>query len=89
MSLWLQIFLYAVAGVMGIVMLVALIKTKKPVRALVGSGIQGVCALAAVNVAGIFTGVSLGLNLLTGLCCLILGIPGVISLLILKIIMNM
>lgn len=89
MSLWLQILLYVLAGLIVIAMLVALIKTKKPVRALVGSGVQGICALAAVNVAGIFTGVSLGLNLLTGLCCLILGIPGVISLLIIKIIMNM
>ena len=44
--------------------------------------------MAAVNVAGAFTGVSLGLNLLSGLCCVVLGIPGVIALLVLKVIFN-
>lgn len=32
----------------------ALFRTGKPVRSLAGSGIQGICALAAVNVAGRF-----------------------------------
>ena len=47
-------------------------------RGLIGSGAQGLCALAAVNVVGAFTGVSLGLNLLSGLSCLVLGVPGVV-----------
>lgn len=55
-------------------------------RGLIGSGAQGLCALAAVNVVGAFTGVSLGLNLLSGLSCLVLGVPGVVALLILKVI---
>lgn len=55
---------------------------------LAGSGAQGICALAAVNIAGAFTGVSLGLNLFSGLCCLVLGIPGVVMMLILKLIFN-
>jgi hypothetical protein len=42
--------------------------------------------LAAVNVAGIFTGVSLGINLISGLTCLVLGVPGIITLLLLKLI---
>lgn len=53
-----------------------------------GHGAQGICALAAVNVAGAFTGVSLGLNLLSGLSCVVLGIPGVVTLLFLKLIFN-
>ena len=88
MSLWLQIAVYAVGGLIALAVLVALFKSKRPVRGLVGSGAQGICALAAVNIAGAFTGVSLGLNLLSSLCCVVLGIPGVISLLILKLIMN-
>lgn len=64
---------------------VALMKTGKPVRSLVGSSAQGLCALAAVNVAGAFTGVSLGLNLFSALCCIVLGIPGVVGLLVLKL----
>lgn len=44
--------------------------------------------MAAVNVAGAFTGVSLGLNLLSGLSCVVLGIPGVVTLLFLKLIFN-
>lgn len=88
MSLWLQIAVYAVGVLIALAVLVALFKSKRPVRGLVGSGAQGICALAAVNIAGAFTGVSLGLNLLSSLCCVVLGIPGVISLLILKLIMN-
>ena len=82
-----------VAGIVGAVIVTAVVvvlfRTGKPVRALAGSGIQGVCALAAVNVAGAFTSVSLGLNLFSGAVCLVLGIPGVIGLLLLKLIFNM
>lgn len=88
MSLGLQIMIYATGIVIAIAVLIALFRTNRPVRSLLGSGVQGVCALAAVNVAGAFTGISLGLNLFSGLCCVVLGIPGVIALLILKLIMN-
>lgn len=47
---------------------------------------QGACALAAVNVTGMFTGVSLGLNLFTAGVCGALGIPGVVTLLFLRVI---
>lgn len=88
MSLGLQILMYVVGIAIALAVLIALFRTNKPIRSLLGSGIQGICALAAVDVAGAFTGVSLGLNLFSGLCCLVLGIPGVIALLILKLIMN-
>ncbi len=89
MSLWLQILLSAIGAGIAIAVIVALFKTKRPIRSLVGSGAQGICALAAVNIAGAFTGVSLGLNLFTGISCVVLGIPGVIAMLILKLIMNL
>lgn len=88
MSLGLQILIYAVGIAIALTVLIALFRTNRPIRALLGSGIQGICALAAVDVAGAFTGVSLGLNLFSGLCCLVLGVPGVVTLLILKLIMN-
>lgn len=64
--------------------LVALCKSGAPVRRLLASGVQGLCALAAVNVAGMFTGVSLGLGVVSGGVCLVLGVPGVAALLALK-----
>lgn len=88
MSLGLCIASGAVGVCIVVAVAIALFRTGKPVRGLVSTGAQGICALAAVNVAGAFTSVSLGLNLFSGLCCLVLGIPGVISLLILKLIFN-
>lgn len=88
MSLWLKISVYIVGIIIVLAVLSALRRTRRPVKAFLGSGVQGICALAAVNVAGAFTGVSLGLNMLSGLCCAVLGIPGVITLLILKVIIN-
>lgn len=88
MSLWLQILLWVIGGAIAIAVCVALFRSRKPVRGLVGSGAQGICALAAVNIAGAFTGVSLGLNLFTGIACIALGIPGVITMLVVKLIMN-
>lgn len=86
MSMWLQIVLYAVAGCGGIALLIALFRSGKPLRRLCGGALQGVCALAAVNLAGVFTGVSLGINWFTLGVCGTLGIPGVITLLLLKLI---
>lgn len=88
MSIWLQILVYAAGAGIAIAVAAALLRTKRPVRSFLSSGAQGICALAAVNILGAFTEVSLGLNALTGYCCAVLGIPGVISLLILKVIMN-
>lgn len=86
MSLFLKIALGALGALVLLAVWIALFRSKKPIRGLLGSGAQGLCALAAVNVAGAFTGVSLGLNLLSGLSCLFLGVPGVVTMLVLKII---
>ncbi len=85
---WLQIAVYAVGGVIALSVLVTLFRTRRPVRRWLCSGVEGLCALAAVNIAGAFTGVSLGLGVFTGLCCLVLGIPGVVGLLLLKLIFH-
>lgn len=86
MSLGLQIFVYALGILVVVAVGIALIKSKRPVRGLLSSGIQGICALAAVNVARGFHHRFAGLQFTVRLCCLVLGIPGVITLLVLKVI---
>lgn len=88
MSLGMWIAVGIVGSAVALAVIIALFRSGKPIRGLVGTGAQGICALAAVNVAGAFTGVSLGLNLLSGLSCVVLGIPGVVTLLFLKLIFN-
>ena len=80
------IFLWSIAVAGGIAVLIGAIKTGRPLRSLLGGMLQGASALAAVNVAGMFTGVSLGLNALSGIACAVAGVPGVITLLLLKLI---
>lgn len=88
MSIGWQIVWSIIGGIAVIAVGTAAFKTGRPIRSVIGSGIQGLCALAAVNVTGAFTGVSLGLNLFSGACCVVLGIPGVIALLVEKIILG-
>ena len=82
----LQILLWCVAGIIAVAVLMGAWKTRRPIRSLLGSALQGASALAAVNVTGMFTGVSLGLNALSGIACAVAGVPGVITLLLLKLI---
>ncbi len=86
MSLWLEIALYGIGGAIAVAILAALIASRKPVRGLCSSVLQGACALAAVNVSGMLTGISLGINWFTAAVCGVLGVPGVITLLLLKLI---
>ena len=79
-----SVFLWCVAGVIGLSVLIGACYTGHPVRALLGSALQGACALAAVNVLGMFSGVSLGFNLLSGVTCVAAGVPGIATLLFLK-----
>lgn len=76
--------LWAAGGCVALAVFIALVRGGKPLRTGLSSGVGGIAALLAVNTAGIFTGVSLGINLFTGACCLILGVPGVVALLVLK-----
>ena len=71
-------------GGAALAVLIAAIRGKKPLRHLFSGAIQGLCALAAVNVAGAFTGVSLGLHALSLTAASLLGIPGVTLLLLLQ-----
>ena len=87
MRLWLQILIYAALGTSALAIAVTLLRTKRPLRSLAGSAVQGLCGLAAVNIAGIYTGISLGINTMVLSTCAIFGIPGIAGLLFLKMIM--
>ncbi len=89
MSMWLKAALGVLAGVVGLCVLIAAVKTRKPVRCLLGSGLQGLCALGLVDLLGAFTGVSLGFSWFTAGICFGLGMPGVIGVLMAKLVMGL
>lgn len=86
MSGWLIAAIAVVAGIPALVSLVTVVRSGKPLRFLLATFAEGVCAIAAVNVAGIFTGISLGFNWLTLTGSAVFGVPWVITLLILRLI---
>lgn len=57
------------------------------VKKVVRSALSGLAALSAVNLAAAFTGVSLGFSWLSGGIAMALGIPGVVSMLLVNAIM--
>ena len=86
MTEWIKWGLIAVGTAITQAVLIAAVRDGKPVRRLLLSGVQGLCALGLVDLAGAFTAVSLGLSWFTVAVCGVLGLPGVIGLLLLKLI---
>ena len=86
MGTWLSILVAVTAGIAMLVTLVVLVRSGKPFRFVLASFVEGVCAIAAVNIAGIFTGVSLGFNWFTLVGSAAFGVPGVIAMLLLRLI---
>ena len=86
MSGWVQGILWTVAVLAALMILVAAGKSRRPLRGVLASGVQGLCALGAVNLFGAFAQATLGVSWLTVGTAFGLGIPGVISLLLLKLI---
>lgn len=78
---------YIAGGIAAVAVLIGAILTKKPLRALLGSALQGVAALAAVNAVSAFSGVTLGVTWFSAAVCGGLGIPGAVMLLVLQVIM--
>ena len=58
----------------------------RPVGAALGSAAAGVAAFGAVNVLAPFTGVGLALNWFTSFMAVALGAPGVVCLLVLRVV---
>ncbi len=85
MGIGTTVMVVAAAVIMTIPILVMQHRIGKPIRGVAVTGLQGFCALAAVNVTGMFTGVSLSLNWLTGCVGMVFGLPGVAGLLFLNV----
>jgi hypothetical protein len=76
-------------GVFGLLVIIQMIvRSPRPVQRAAGGVITGLFALAAVNLTGFFTGVSLPLSPLTIGVSGVAGIPGVTMLLLLNLIMK-
>ncbi len=76
-----------VAAVSALVVFVAMKKSGHFLKAFILTGIQGCCALLAVNALGVLMGVSLPINVLTVGTGVIFGTPGVIMSLLTQIIL--
>ena len=59
---------------------------RRPAGAALSSAVAGVAALGAVNMLAPFTGVGLALNWFTSFAAVVLGVPGVICLLAMRLI---
>ena len=74
-------------GVFGLLVLIQVVcKVKRPVQRAIGGIAVGFCALLAVNITGLFTGVSLPFSPLTIGVSGAAGIPGVTLMLLLNLI---
>ena len=83
-----SVFLTASAVVCVASVLWWVVKSEKGVSSFIVSALQGIAALCAVNLTGLFTGVTLAVNWYTVLSFIVLGMPGVIGALILKFIIK-
>lgn len=66
----------------------AALKSKRPLRTLAASALTGLAALAVVAITGYFTKVSVPINLWSVLCAAGAGLPGVVLMLVMKIVWN-
>ena len=77
--------LWAIGGVIALLVLIGACLTRRPIRALFSSAFEGICALAAVNVFSVFSGVTLGVTTFSVAVSSVLGIPGVAALLVMQV----
>lgn len=62
-------------------------KAKRPMCRALGSAVCGAASLGAVNLMAGYTGVSIALNYATAFVAVVLGAPGVILLLLLRVLL--
>lgn len=75
-------------GIVALAVLIGACMTGKPIRSLVSGALEGICALAAVNVFSVFSGVTLGVTTFSVVVCSVLGIPGTVMLLVMQVLMG-
>lgn len=63
------------------------VKSKKGALSFVLSALQGIAAMFAVNLTGLVTGITIATNWYTVATYIVLGLPGVISTLIINLIL--
>lgn len=81
-----MVYIKVIGAVCLVIILIALYKSGTPVKSFFKTALQGLCALAAVNVTGLVTGVTLSINWFTLLTVTFFGIPSAIMLTVLKFI---
>ncbi len=84
MPIGLRVAVYTAIGAAMLAVVITLFRSGKPLRFTLASLVEGVCAMAAVDIVGIFTGISLGFGWFSMACCAAFGIPGVISMLLMR-----
>jgi len=77
--------LWVIGGMIALAVLIGACLTRRPLRALCGSALEGICALAAVNLFSAFSGVTLGVTTFSVTVSSVLGIPGVATLLVMQV----
>ncbi len=77
--------LWVIGGVIALLVFIGACLTRRPLRALFSSALEGICALAAVNVFSVFSGVTLGVTTFSVAVSSVLGIPGVAALLVMQV----
>ena len=83
-----KFFVAALLIVSFFAIIVSMIRSKHFLKAFIMTALQGTAAICAVNVLGLFTGVSINLNQYTLGTSLICGTPGVIGLLLIDTIFS-
>ncbi|MBR5618531.1 MAG: pro-sigmaK processing inhibitor BofA family protein [Clostridia bacterium] len=73
-----------VLALAALAVLIAFVRSGRFFAAVIGSVVQGVASLLAVNVAGMLTGVTVAVNPVTLTAVALLGVPGTIGLLLLN-----
>ena len=63
------------------------VKSEKGARSFVLSALQGIAAMFAVNLTGMVTGVTIAVNWYTVATYIVLGLPGVITTLIINLVL--
>ena len=63
-------------------------RCRRPVRSALSAALAGAGALGAVNLLAPVTGVSLALNWATSFMAVVLGVPGVVTLLLLNLLLG-
>jgi len=83
-----ETYMIIAGAAFGLGIIILLLRNTNALKKLALSGVGGIAAFGAVNLSGIFTGVSLVPNLWTICTAIILGLPGVIGMMFVKLILK-